>query len=89
MAYGKYNMKGNDPMEPKDKKPSFLKRKKKNTTATKITKKTTGISPKEQEMLSEHADHHSVKHMNQMKKDMKNGMSFTMAHKRAMNKVGK
>ena len=45
---------------------------------------------KEQEkMLKEHSAHHSKKHMDEMKKDMKAGISFAMAHKRAMKKVGK
>ena len=70
-------------------KQALAQRKKKNGTPAKMGKATNGISKKEEAMLSEHADHHSVKHMNQMRKDMKNGMSFTMAHKRAMSKVGK
>jgi|TARA_B110000211_G_C14061159_1_gene545598 hypothetical protein len=39
--------------------------------------------------LKEHSIHHSVKHMNQMKKDIMNGASFTVAHKTAQKKVGK
>ena len=61
-------------------KQALGQRKKKNGTTKKVGKKTTGIDDKEREMLSEHADHHSAKHMAQMRKDMKNGMSFTMAH---------
>ncbi len=39
--------------------------------------------------LKEHSNHHSAKHMSQMKKDIKSGMSFTAAHKKAMASVGK
>ena len=39
--------------------------------------------------LKEHSKHHSAKHMAMMKKDMKAGMSFTAAHKKAQKAVGK
>ena len=39
--------------------------------------------------LKRHASHHTKKHMEQMKKDMKSGKTFTKAHKNAMRKVGK
>ena len=38
--------------------------------------------------VEKHAKHHSDKHMNVMKKEIKKGTSFTKAHKTAMNKVG-
>lgn len=41
------------------------------------------------ERLKEHSKHHSAKHMAMMKKDMKAGMSFTAAHKKAQRAVGK
>ncbi len=41
------------------------------------------------EKLKEHSKHHSAKHMTQMKKDIKLGMSFTAAHNKAMKSVGK
>lgn len=41
------------------------------------------------ERLKEHSKHHSAKHMAMMKKDMKAGMSFTAAHKKAQKAVGK
>jgi len=44
---------------------------------------------KQKAKLAKHATHHSAKHMAMMKKLMKGGMSFTMAHKKAMTKVGK
>ena len=39
--------------------------------------------------LKKHSAHHSKKHMDMMKKDMMNGMSFKMAHEKAQSKVGK
>jgi len=38
--------------------------------------------------METHAKHHSDKHMNVMKKQIKKGNTFTKAHKTAMNKVG-
>jgi len=39
--------------------------------------------------LKEHSAHHTDQHMNFMKKLMRQGVSFTQAHKRAQAKVGK
>ena len=39
--------------------------------------------------LKEHSKHHSSKHMAMMKKDIKKGMSFSAAHKKAQKMVGK
>jgi len=39
--------------------------------------------------LKEHSKHHSPKHMAMMKKDIKAGMSFYSAHKKAQKAVGK
>jgi len=39
--------------------------------------------------LKEHSAHHTDKHMNLMKRLMRQGVSFTEAHKRAQAKVGK
>jgi len=39
--------------------------------------------------LKKHAEHHSKKHMDEMKKDMSDGDSFKKAHDKAMKKVGK
>ena len=40
-------------------------------------------------MLSKHSEHHSKKHMNEMKSDMKKGASFSESHSKALKKVGK
>ena len=39
--------------------------------------------------LKEHSSHHSKKHMAMMRKDIKAGMSFSAAHKKAQKSVGK
>ena len=38
--------------------------------------------------LKNHSVHHSKRHMASMRKDMRDGMTFGMAHKRALRKVG-
>jgi len=50
-----------------------------------VKKKTTSL----EEKLKEHSKHHSKKHMAMMRKDIKDGMSFTKAHNRAKKMVGK
>ena len=47
------------------------------------------MDAKQKAKLTKHANHHSTKHISMMKKLMKGGMSFSMAHKKAMSKVGK
>ena len=47
------------------------------------------IDKKEKKQLKKASAHHSKKHMNMMIKDMKAGLSFTKAHKRAVKKVVK
>ena len=47
------------------------------------------IDKKEKKQLKKASAHHSKKHMNKMIKDMKAGLSFTKAHKKAVKKVGK
>ncbi len=39
--------------------------------------------------LKKHSEHHSKKHMDEMKKNMRSGMSFKKAHTIAQKKVGK
>jgi hypothetical protein len=52
-------------------------------------KKTGGKKKTNAQRLKEHSKHHTKKHMDMMKKDMKAGMSFTAAHKKAQKAVGK
>ena len=47
------------------------------------------LTKAQQEKLKEHGKHHSKKHIDEMKKDMLKGMSFSVAHMRAQKKVGK
>jgi len=46
------------------------------------------IDNKEKKTLKKHKVHHTTKHMSQMKKDMKKGVSFKKSHIKAMKKVG-
>jgi len=46
------------------------------------------INKKEKKTLSKHKKHHTAKHMSQMKKDMKKGVTFKKSHSKAMRKVG-
>lgn len=47
------------------------------------------ITKRQQETLKKHSVHHTPKHMAEMRKLIKNGETFTSAHKKAMKKVGK
>jgi|TARA_R100001015_G_C4617818_1_gene174191 hypothetical protein len=49
------------------------------------------LTKRQKSLLSKHSDHHSKKHMDEMKKAMtkKNPLTFSQAHKKAMDKVGK
>jgi len=46
------------------------------------------IDKKEKKTLTKHKIHHTSKHMAQMKKDMKKGVTFNKSHIKAMKKVG-
>ncbi len=61
-------------MKPKMKAKPMMKAKPKMTDADK---------------LKEHKIHHTPAHMRMMRKLMKEGMSFSQAHKKAMKEVGK
>ena len=41
-----------------------------------------------EKVLKKHSKHHSAKHMAMMKKEMKNGKTFSESHKMAQKKVG-
>tara|TARA_R100000781_G_C4034422_1_gene111727 strand:- start:435 stop:632 length:198 start_codon:yes stop_codon:yes gene_type:complete len=64
---------------------------------TKINKKSSKMSfiensdmtEKQKTTMKKHAEHHTIKHMKMMVQLMKEGKSFTEAHKIAMEKVGK
>mgnify|MGYP005705391109 FL=1 len=47
------------------------------------------LTARQKSKLKEHSVHHTDKHMNLMKRLMRQGVSFTVAHKRAQAKVGK
>ena len=43
----------------------------------------------QKDLMKEHKEHHSKKHMDMMKKAMLSGLCFQEAHKMAMKEVGK
>jgi len=47
------------------------------------------LTEKQIKMLEKHSAHHSKKHMDMMKKMMRDGKTFTAAHQMAKKKVGK
>ena len=55
----------------------------------KVNKKTDGLTKRQIDSLNKHKKHHTKKHMDLMKKLMKDGKSFKEAHNIAMKKVGK
>tara|TARA_R100000951_G_scaffold107469_6_gene102863 strand:- start:154 stop:390 length:237 start_codon:yes stop_codon:yes gene_type:complete len=63
--------------------------KKKVTKVTKVTEKKKVFSAAMEKKLKEHSKHHSAKHMAAMRRDIKSGMSFSAAHKKAMKLQGK
>lgn len=47
------------------------------------------LTKSQKDKLKQHSIHHTKKHIDAMRNDMKKGISFTQAHKKAMKKVGK
>ena len=47
------------------------------------------LTPKQIVTLNKHSKHHSKKHMDMMKKLMREGTSFKTAHNKAQKDVGK
>lgn len=52
-------------------------------------KKKKELTDRQKETLKRHAEHHTPKHMAMMRKLMREGMSFTAAHKKAQKEIGK
>ena len=55
----------------------------------KVSKSAKTPEEKLKEKFKEHAKNHSAKHIREMKKLMKQGMSFTKAHNKVMKEMGK
>ena len=55
----------------------------------KTSPKTKSLTARQEATLKKHAVHHTKKHMDLMKKLMKDGKSFKESHNIAMKKVGK
>ena len=47
------------------------------------------LTTRQKNLLDKHSEHHSVKHMEEMKKLMLKGKTFNEAHNLTMKKVGK
>jgi len=47
------------------------------------------LTPRQKNLLEKHSEHHSKKHMEYMKRKMREGDTFRQAHKKAQEKVGK
>jgi hypothetical protein len=47
------------------------------------------LTARQEATLAKHKQHHSAKHMAEMRKEMRAGATFSAAHKRAQKKVGK
>jgi len=47
------------------------------------------MNKRQQLTLKRHSKHHSKKHMELMKSEMKKGRTFTQSHKLALKRVGK
>ena len=54
-----------------------------------MKKKVKALTARQQATLKKHSVHHTAKHMAMMRRLMKQGVSFTQAHKKAMSSVGK
>jgi hypothetical protein len=48
-----------------------------------------GLTTRQQNAMTRHAEHHTAKHIKEMVKAMKKGSTFGESHKVAMKKVGK
>ena len=55
----------------------------------KTKKKVDKLTKRQNDALNRHSEHHTSKHMAEMRKAMKSGKTFTDAHKSAMKKVGR
>ena len=47
------------------------------------------LTQRQMDTLKRHSVHHTRKHMDEMKRLMKSGKTFTQSHKLAIKKVGK
>ena len=47
------------------------------------------LTTRQKNLLEKHSEHHSKKHMEYMKRKMREGETFTQAHKKAQAKVGR
>lgn len=75
------------PPRKKTQKEIFVLEKEKKTKPNKKSK--TKLSDRSEKALKKHGKHHSKKHIDKMRKEMLAGASFSSAHKKAQESVGK
>ena len=51
--------------------------------------KSKALTKRQTDALKRHSVHHTAKHMADMRKSMRSGLSFAQAHRKAMKKVGR
>ena len=61
----------------------------KKSAGSKVKNKEKKLTKRQEETLKKHSEHHSAKHMKMMRKEMREGSTFTAAHKKAQKAVGK
>jgi hypothetical protein len=66
-----------------------MKKEKKKKPTKKPMKKKGVITDAQNKKLKEHSVHHTKKHMAMMRRLMRSGKSFTVAHRETQKKVGK
>lgn len=60
----------------------------KNNTSNNKKKTSKKLTTKQLQQLEEHKKHHTSQHISAMKRYMREGISFTAAHKKAQKEVG-
>ena len=90
MPYGKGTY-GSKVGRPKKKKMmgGGMAKKKRMTYKKGKTVKKKELTKRQKDTLKKHSVHHTAKHMAMMRRLMREGSTFTAAHKKAMKEVGK
>tara|TARA_R100001509_G_C4708167_1_gene162384 strand:- start:259 stop:465 length:207 start_codon:yes stop_codon:yes gene_type:complete len=63
--------------------------KKKGGVKKSVGRKSKDLTKRQEDALKRHSEHHSKKHISEMRRLMKGGKTFTESHKIAMKKIGK
>ena len=86
MGYGSSGMSATPP---KKKAPAKKASAAKPPSVPRAPKKRGSLTKRQEETLKKHSVHHTKKHMDMMRKLMREGKTFTEAHKMTMKKIGK